>query len=336
MSQRTADELEHRRGLALGLTLAEVLLLLLFLLLLALSWRMMSLERDQQTARAILEREITRLQRTNTDLTGALRGVRAIGSDLERLKAADAAIVAATDINPQDPAEVLVRAVATLKRLGTDTRPDQVRPLSELLSESQKLRALDTAIALAAQINPDDPAEALTRAAEVLFRLGADTRPEEVMPIEQIVSLSSQLDRAVSERNNLMRTGNGLTYPSCWRTSEGKTEYIFDITIRDTGVIVRNATVSRAGDPAMQLVAGVARNELINENTFKSETTELFNHSKKQNCRFCSIVRDGTGATSKARYKELVSIIEDHFYVLLRSNQWTDVPMGGPLQAAKP
>ena len=37
MASRTADEREQRRGLILGLTLAEVLLLLLFLLLLVLS-----------------------------------------------------------------------------------------------------------------------------------------------------------------------------------------------------------------------------------------------------------------------------------------------------------
>jgi len=30
----------------------------------------------------------------------------------------------------------------------------------------------------------------------------------------------------------------------------------------------------------MQLVAGVAQNELINENPFKSETTELFSYSQ--------------------------------------------------------
>jgi hypothetical protein len=335
MSQRTADDLENRRGLTLGLTLAEVLLLLVFLVMLAFGWRMTTLERDQQIARAILERENTRLQRANADLTSALRGVRAIGASVEALKAADAAIAAAVEINPNNPAEVLERAVATLKRLGPDTRPDQVKPLSEMLTESEKLKTLDRAITLAMQLNPDDPAEALTRAAEVLTRLGADTKPAEVMPIEQILALSSQLDRAVSERDNLMHTGNGLTYPSCWRTAEGKTEYMLDITIQDAGLILRNATPSRTNDPAMRFVAGMARNELVTENAFRGGTAELFNYSKGQNCRFYSIVRDDTGSKSKARYKELISIVENHFYFLLRSDPWTDAPIGGPLQAAK-
>jgi len=329
MSQRTVDELEHRRGLTLGLTLAEVLLLLLFVVLLALGWRMMTLQRDQQTARAILERENTRLHRTNDDLTSALRGFHAIGANLEQLKAADAAVAAALEIDPKNPAEVLARAVATLKRLGTG-------PLSDMLTKSEKLEALEGAIVLARRINPDDPAEALARAAEILSRLGPDTKLEDVVPIEQIRSLSSQLERAVSERDNLMHTGNGLTYPSCWRTAEGKTEFIFDVTFQDTGIIVRNATLSRADDPAMQLVAGVPRNEVINENILKSETLALFNYSKGQNCRFYAIIRDSTGATNKARYKELVALVENHFYTLRRSGPWTEAAIGGPFQAAKP
>lgn len=332
MSQRTADELENRRGLALGLTLAEVLLLLLFLILLALSWRMMTLQRDARTAQEAIEH----LQRSNAELAAALHSLQTINADLGKLKLAEAALVAASEINPNDPAEVLIRAVATLKQLGPDTRPDQVRPLSEMLAEREKLKALDKAIALGLKINPDDPAEAVTRATEILAKLGPDTKPEEVLPIERIKSLSTELARVKSERDNLMRTGNGLTYPSCWRTPDGKTEYIFDITIRDGGMIVRNATSSRMNDPAMQLVAGITRNELINENAFRNETAELFNYSKGQNCRFYSIIRDDTGSTSKLRYKELRSIVENHFYIFLRSDQWTDVPVGGPFVAPKP
>jgi hypothetical protein len=336
MSQRAADERENRRGLTLGLTLAEVLLLLLFLVLLALSWRMMAMERDQRMAVAILQRENARLQRANADLTSGLHGLRAINNDLEKLKTANAAIAAATEIDPKDPAELLRRAVAIVKRLTIAASPEHAGAASAMLSPSEKLDMLERAAEVAQQLNPHDPAEALARAAEILARLGADARPDEVMPIDQIVSLSRERDQAISERNNLMRTGNGLTYPSCWRTAEGKTEFIFDVTFQDTGIIVRNATPSRASDPAMQLVAGVPRNDLINESVFKSETLELFNYSKGQNCRFYAIIRDSTGATNKARYKELVALVENHFYTLRRSAPWTDLAVGGPFQPAKP
>jgi hypothetical protein len=154
------------------------------------------------------------------------------------------------------------------------------------------------------------------------------------MPIEQIHSMKNTLERVTSERNNLMRTGNGLTYPSCWRTAEGKTEYIFDITIQDDGMVIRDATPSRANDSAMKLVSGLARNEVVNESAFKKETLAILNYSKAQNCRFYSIIRDGTGPTSKARYKQLLSTVGGSFYHFLSSDQWSDVPMGGPLVQA--
>jgi hypothetical protein len=328
MSQRTADEFENRRGLTLGLTLAEVLLLLLFLVLLALSWKVASLQRDYQTA----VDQITHVERINAELSSTLQGLRAIASDRTRLAKADAAIAAATIINPDDPAEVLTRAIEILKRLGSDTRPDQVTALSEMLTDREKLKALDQAILLAIQINPKDPAEALTRAIDILSRLGPDTKPDEVMPTGTINSLKNQLDQVTSERNNLMRTGNGLTYPSCWRTAEGKTEFIFDITIRDDGLIVRDATPSRANDAAMHLVSGLARNAVVNESAFRKETTNISNYSKGQNCRFYSIIRDQTGSTSKVRYKELLAVIGGNFYISLRSGEWSSVPMGGPFQ----
>jgi hypothetical protein len=46
MTTRVVDEREHRRGLVLGLTLAEVLLLLLFLVMLALSIPLMTHDKD--------------------------------------------------------------------------------------------------------------------------------------------------------------------------------------------------------------------------------------------------------------------------------------------------
>ena len=63
------------------------------------------------------------------------------------------------------------------------------------------------------------------------------------------------LDRTRRERNNLMRgPGNDLTYPSCWTTPAGQTEYIFDVTLADAGVHVRDASAARASDKAWALV----------------------------------------------------------------------------------
>ena len=133
--------------------------------------------------------------------------------------------------------------------------------------------------------------------------------------------LEADLDQLRRERNNLMRgPGNGLTYPSCWTTAAGQTEYIFDVTLADTGLQVRNASPARANDKAWALVGPFARETMINENVFIGATKKLFEWSKSQNCRFYAIVRDATGP-SKARYKHLQEMVQGNFYPFYPSPQ---------------
>lgn len=386
-SQRVADDREHRRGLVLGLTLAEMLLLLLFLLMLALSWRMSILQRETELERekarnsavqlsrleatlgslapllAELQKkgsldlttvqdlaarmaradgladENAKLKQANAELTSILGNMKLLGSDIKKLKAIDDALAAAAKISPNDPPELLTRAVEILKRLGADTQPDQVRALSELLTQAEKLRALEKAIASATVINPNDPVEAIERAVDLLNRVGPDTKPDQIPSKEQLAGLQGQLDRVRRERDNLMKgAGKGLTLPSCWITADGQTEYIYDITIQDDGVVVRDATPARANDPDMRLAGSFQRNSVIHENLFRKQTTELFRHSQKLNCRYYAVVRDQTGEF-KARYKALVKLVEGHFYKLERGDPWgpaaplvpSPVPVGGEL-----
>ena len=370
MSQRAADELEHRRGLVLGLTLAEVLLLLLFLLLLALSWQMLALQRqasaERDAARKLadkltgleatlgsltpllkelqskggldvatvqeltaklaradmLEAENARLEQTNSELSTLLGNIKLIGPGLAKMKAINDALAAAATINPNDPPEALTRAVEIVKRLGPNAQPDQVKPLTEMMAESDKLRALSKAIEAAIRINPSNPPEAMERALEVLQRVGPDTQPDQVVTVEQHASVVKKYDQARRELEGLRGPGNGLTYPSCWKAPDGQIEYFFDVTIRDGGLIVRDATPGRAKDPDVRLVGALARNELIKEQLFRSATAKLFEHSKKKNCRYYSIVRDETGPASKPRYKQLRELVEAHFYPLHRNDPW--------------
>lgn len=382
MSQRTADELEFRRGMVLGLTLAEVLLLLIFILILALGWRALSLQRDLAEERdkarlaedvraalgplapllqklrdrdastgtveelaiklgrvETLEKDNVNLRKENFGLKSTLGSIRLIGSDLSKLKALDEVIAGAAKINPQDPPEVLARAMDLMRKIGPDIRDDQIEFLSEL-TRANPLHPLDQLAAAATKINPKDPPEALDRSLRVLEQLGANVKPEDVLPLDQQRSLTGELDRARLERDNLLHHGNGLTYPSCWIAAGGQTEYIFDITIQDEGLIMRDATPTRANDPDLQMVNGVTRNTLIGEAAFNKGTAELFKYSQQKNCRFYSIIRDRTGASSKQRYKALRSLVENHFYVLVppdrpiaRSNETTTAQpgIGGPL-----
>jgi hypothetical protein len=224
------------------------------------------------------EKELSRLKTENADLAKESELVKSLGgvSD-EKLRDVTSAIKRASEIDPSDPPAVLKRALDVIDRLGPATRPDQVKPLSEMMAG-----------------------------------------PE----LEQkLAGLEADREKIRREPDNLMRgPGNGLTYPSCWTTATGQTEYIFDVTLSDTGVEVRNATAARANDKAWGMVGPFARVTTINENVFIGATKKLFEWSKGQNCRFYTIVRDATGS-SKARYKHLQQMVQGSFYPLYLSPQ---------------
>jgi len=312
MASRIADEREQRRGLILGLSLAEVLLLLLFLLLLLLGYKV---QQSQERAKGAEQREAQ------------------LSATLAELKPLQQALVlgGAPDVNS---VQQLIARFQNLQKLEQElaavrAQNTELMKQSELfkslgLTSDEKLSSVATTVRRAAEVDPNDPPAILKRAMDVLDRLGSATQPNQVKPLSQMVAgpeadkriaeLEADKDQLTRERNNLMRIGNGLTYPSCWTTAAGQTEYIFDVTLTDTGVRVKNATPSRVSDAAWRLVGAFPRDTEVNEGTFISSTKGLLEWSKRQSCRFYTIVRDATGPTNKERYKKLRQMVERNFY----------------------
>lgn len=305
MPSRLSDEREQRRGLILGLTLAEILLLLLFLLLLALGAEIKEWQDKAHQAETGLE-QLRPLQEALV-ANGAtdIAGVRELVERFQRVQQAEAEAARLKEQNDK-----LAEETKLIKSLGLD-KPEATATLS-------------SAVKRASQIDPNDPPAVLKRAVEVLNQLGSDVRPEQVRPLSQMTSsteLAQKLAATEAERDkyrldtlNLMRSGNGLTYPSCWKTPVGQTEYIFDITFGDRAIRVRDATPGRAGDEAWQHVSPFARDADIDEKTFVAATRKLADWATSQNCKFYTRNRDETGPSNKARYKYLQRTIEQNFY----------------------
>lgn len=134
-----SDEREHRRGLVLGLTMAEVLLLLLFLLLLALAGRLMSQAKE--------------LAKTN-DAVQVLKPI------IELVKSGD-------QMTPET-VQALARDLASVPQLRRDN--DALR--SALTDVSKRADAFKQLEARAREINPNDPPAALRRGLELLASVG--------------------------------------------------------------------------------------------------------------------------------------------------------------------
>src|SRR5262249_22574521 len=177
MATRVVDEREHRRGLVLGLTLAEVLLLLLFLVMLAFSIPLTTRDKssDPQQSASALRHEVERLKRLVDQLTGGkppnevLQKLKALG-ELEKELASSKLTIAelkerlaglkpylasssdldalrtwlqeVTRINPDDPPASLRRASAFLRAVAKSAKPDDADRLTSILRDEARLRDL--------------------------------------------------------------------------------------------------------------------------------------------------------------------------------------------------
>ncbi len=399
MTQRIADEREHRRGLVLGLTLAEVLLLLLFLLLLALGARLQRLAAEITSANtenerlhsavAILGPQLDKL-RTSGQLDGEkfqslieriarlgqlekllrerdqriallesqLTGLKVLGTDTDKkLAEVNDLLLGAARINPADPLEALRRSLAILEKIGVKSTLDEVPSASAMQTmksviglggsdNGERLNELRDIVQEANRIHPENPPEVLRQGLAALKALGADNNPKELSNIsnlaEKITDLKTALtalqgerDRIKAERDNLMHGGKGLMYPSCWIGESGETEYMFEVSILDSGLIVIDSEpLYRKGDEAWKYVDAFPRAAEIPESRFQSATARLFAWSREHDCRFVVTMKDFTGPTSKERYKKLVRVVEQHFYVKRIDSPRgspADLPIGGPL-----
>ena len=124
MSQRILDEREHRRGLVLGLTLAEILILLLFLLLLALGVRLNKLEEEKKIAEA--ERQEVKVTNWLKEKFPALVGKSSVIEEF---------VEAGVSIDPDDPPAALEVARDILKKLGPGFNSTQIAALEKKVTE---------------------------------------------------------------------------------------------------------------------------------------------------------------------------------------------------------
>jgi outer membrane protein OmpA-like peptidoglycan-associated protein len=186
-----SDEREHRRGLVLGLTMAEVLLLLLFLLLLALAARLVSQAKEIAKAEDTI-RTLTPLIETIKSgnqitpeivqtLAHDLASVPQLRHENDALKAALADAVKRTDafkalearareINPNDPPAALTRGLDLLANQG-DARIADLQARSVALTRLENAaRAVDPAA------SPQTTIESALSSMQAARKVGADAK----------------------------------------------------------------------------------------------------------------------------------------------------------------
>jgi hypothetical protein len=286
-----SDPVGYRRGLVLGLTLAETLLLVLFILLLVYA----ALGQEREKKMKEQEAQIAGL---------SLR----IDSGLDRLsKELTAAGIA-------DPAELSLR----LRRL-TDEVARNGQMQKDLATYARLVPSVSEAKQIAdafdVQRSSESPLQVLDRH---LSRTSAPVAETERAPatlaeaLAAIERMKGQLDYYEHQQAS---AGNGLSYPPCWQRG-GRIVYIYDALLLDDGLKL-SVTDDRAGLDMAGLTANGAEPQLgqtISRQTFLARTKGLHAWSVRQGCRFYARIIDGTSAGNKSGYIQARRAVEDRFY----------------------
>lgn len=328
---RTGDiarqQSSYRRGLVLGLTVAESMLLILFALLLALGWVLVKRDRTAlqlQQRIAGLEHE-ERLVQAKLDVISSIAQHRPTEEFFKELVQAREA-QAQVKLEEQRLVE-RERATEKMERLlgALQNSPDAKARLRDLAANGARLeQALAKVSKDAGKADPYDAIPegvALAQAAKDAGRSPEETRAmlrDAERSAREAATLKGQVVRLRSE---LRSVGKGGDYPPCWITEKGEIQYLFDIALNGDGTLaVKDVTPpARLSDRRDLPIPQDLLQGLSSRGRFLAATEGLLALEKAKGCRFYVIARDRTSASQKDLFKSLLfNTVEARFYKVQR------------------
>ncbi len=286
-SHGIADEnTAYRRGLVMGLTMAEVGLLIIFVLLLLLAFS----EWLRQRESVLRQGAVVVPQDRMILLEGAERAI--------------ADVTAVLDMPPNAlPKDVvrMVRAAQAIASKGAGETALAAVAAEMAALEGQRAQLQQTAARLEAGTSP----EAIAMTVE---RLSEDLADKE-----------GQLRRYESQ---LRTAGLGKGERPCWVKADGTIEYLYDVVLETSGIRMREISYPLRQDARAELpMPDINPNETLTDAEFLRRTKPLYAASVAKNCRFFVSVFDATGPSEKDLYKARLRAVEGHFYKRLNSGR---------------
>lgn len=301
---RLANPAEYRRGVILGLTLAEILMLLVFLLLLSTGAILAKRAKEMAALRAsiskydslmapLAERAARQgISVTDTDQLVSLivRGAEAesLRQELGKKESELAAAEAAT-----------ARAIAERDKI-VSQMSEGGRELAAKAAEDDALRAM---LARAVTTGAGAP----ERLQHVLDR-AATTASTDLNLTGQNAQMRSELAR--------LKGNGGSGLPYCWTTLDGHPLYMLRVELHDDGIVVHDIDPRpRPDDEAWRLLTNVPRDARIQMSAFLSQVGPLQAAGVAAKCRYAVYAFDATAATNKPGYKSLMGHLWTAFMV---------------------
>jgi len=339
----------NRRGLVLGLTMAEIMVLVLFALLLAFAAMISENKRlireyfelkdgvaaalRTDNARDTTQPVLGELNKLVADFVRTRDQNLALQKDNDRLKLAEAKAREENDRLKlaQAKAREAEDVFQELRRSGIQ-RPESPQGRKEL---SEKLRIARDAMEMAARSG----AEPSSQQVAVMLQLAkavidaAKGKPD--INAKDPAALAAMLERAaeadqryrdvLAQNKNyeerLKSLGRGTELPPCWANSEtGKPEYLFDVTINSTGMVIKRTNLPHREVQYQKLpISQITLDAELSQSDFRKQTNplRLYGDQQEQKCRFFVRLYDQTRAQEKEIFKRSMLTTGENFYYWL-------------------
>jgi hypothetical protein len=328
------DERSYRRGLILGLTMAEVMILVLFALLLI--W-MIGL-RDHKHETTELGTTLERLKVENAQLQSK-------AAELLEMKKA----LASQSGSPPN-IDDLFREL-TLSKEETARLQEQLRsrdlvaetlgalgyPIRDQQSATESIKNIKAKLEIANSVLRAAKGQSKSAAAEdqIVAKLGSLAQIERELSSKgkDIGAAASECSDALTRETDcntrlntvsgrlanaeqqLATSSRGTEKPACWADQTGKPEYIFDIALESQSIVIRdNALPNRRSEEASLPLEKITFGSELKPEAFRNQTRALFDWSEREKCRFFVRVFDLTAAFEKDIYKRQLRTVGEHFY----------------------
>lgn len=335
---RREELLSYRRGVLLGMTMAEIMILLLFCILMAFVLKLETFTQLEENSE-VLEILQEFIVDQGGDVSETWESVHAVASIIsvvgsDGLREVIEKIEDASDKPPSAVVDSLVQGADLYQKLveqiagehGGAPSEEVVNEAIENVLEHQKIaQAINKLEKAAAQAGiPSEEIEsfldnklAKAEIAEAYSNQDlADAINEKEKEIKQLETKLERLDLALDRAElQLSGKGQGLVYPSCFVDKNGSIQYIYDVYFDESRVRLESIPVDGyEEDVAVLPFYNVSTSMEVPIDQYVEETEPLFLWSQKNKCRFFVKIYDQTAAQNKDRYKFMKRRIEYSFY----------------------
>jgi hypothetical protein len=270
------EELGYRKGVLLGLTVAEIILLILFALLIALWAQLSILKSDSERAKAIINKFSDVIKRADNKSDSEL------AKDIEKIL--------------QLEIDYSAKLARELVRYKENLLPDDVFDLIKSLKldlnkleDREKLRDLikiSTEFSSASNSSIQQLADQCQVGGMVTKRLKG-VEPER---------LFSDLDHW---KNVAASCGKSNVLPSCYQLN-GKDVFIFEVRLNDKGIVIKKTVPAELEETfAKYFEVQPVYDITLNQTEFRTQTQPFIKYGRDKECRFNVNAYDDTGVDKK-------------------------------------